>query len=106
MMNTNVRLNNDEMLRNVAGGDNGDTTYEIEHNVKLYKLDDRVEVYDNGFHTTTEKGTVVEVSCEPCHNKVDFNYGKYVYYYTVHFDKEGKSDRKVMANDIQTSSYK
>ena len=106
MMNTNVRLNNNEMLRNVAGGDYGDTRYEDKHNVQLYNVGDRVEVYDNDFHTTTERGTITEVNLEVCDDELDDNYGKLVYYYYVHFDKKGKEDLEVMADDIQTSSYK
>ena len=49
----------DEALSLIAGGDWGDTNWEINHDCNLYKPGDIVEVYTNNFHLFTKSATVI-----------------------------------------------
>ena len=59
MRNTVLKTIDDEALVNVAGGDWGDSKYELENNLYLYGPGDTVEVYDNFLHITTTKAEVL-----------------------------------------------
>ena len=52
---------NDDMLRKVTGGDFGDSKYEHDNNVYLYKVGDTVEVYSNILHVNTKRAVILEV---------------------------------------------
>ena len=52
---------NNEALALITGGDYGDSTYERDNMVHLYRTGDIVEVYTSAFHIFTERGTVMSV---------------------------------------------
>ena len=92
---------NEEALRNAAGGDSGDSMFELKNNLFLYKSGDLVEVYDNFLHITTTRGKII--SC-----KKDFNQGlllspDWIPWYRVKL--ETGSERWVTANDIESGRF-
>ena len=62
MAHAKMNAINDEALSFVAGGDYGDSKYEHNNNVCLYKPGDVVEVYTSKFHVRTVRGTVIRAS--------------------------------------------
>ena len=52
----------DEALIHVTGGDYGDSNYEHDHNVVLYKVGDTVEVFTGIVHLFTNRGQIKKIS--------------------------------------------
>jgi len=100
-------LSNEE-LEKVTGGNNGDSkregafwSFEVNY---LYKVNDIVEVYDNVFHTTTERATITDRRPKYVYGE---GYGdkRYIGEYQVHYHDEPAfghyQDEWVVANDIE-----
>ena len=55
---------NDEMLTIVVGGNDGDSKYEHDNDLYLYNIGDIVEVYLTGYHITTRRAKIIDISTE------------------------------------------
>ena len=97
MMNT--KMMNDEMLRKVTGGDNGDTYKEIVKDMPLYSVGQVVKVYISGLHLFSRQATVLAVNYNTTDMKLSqFGYQDHYFNYTVEYS-DGKQSY-VLADDI------
>ena len=52
----------DTALIKVTGGNYGDSKFEHDHNLQLYKVGDQVEVFTDSFHTFTRHAVITNVT--------------------------------------------
>ena len=63
MMNTSTKISaiNDEMLRNITGGNHADCCREYQAGAPMYNVGDIVEVYTTIFHVTTNRAKIIGI---------------------------------------------
>jgi len=89
----------DDQLDKVSGGDSGDVYKEIADNMQdvkpLYKVGDRVEVYNTGFHVSTKAGVIQSVTIRKTRGG-----SGYIPYYTVYIYEDNET-KEVISDDIE-----
>ena len=98
MMNT-IRMMEDRTLSFVAGGNDGDSKFEHDRGVVLYKVGDTVEVFESGWHIMTKRGTIIEVGTKNIHPSIWNTSRLDVPAYLVKF--EDGHEKWVVSNDIE-----